>query len=237
MLITNKNKLKKNKVNKNLQKVYTRDQVYAMIAKGYYTNSATYKVLEEILYRTYNSQKCFPTTGYLAKKFGLHPKSICRVTKLLEEMGIIRKFYRGYKRSRLYMLSGVILDPHFQNNIYQFFPFLRRCALSILLLTQTPIEEYAPRWVSLIGTSVFGIHVTYTKLGLNIINNLSDKYNKMVNKNWKPFKKESDCHDVSLWKPKVTQNRDESQPISYNNTKTVSSIVSDLLANLRPRHI
>src|SRR5690606_8853813 len=232
MLITNKNKLKKNKVNKNLKKVYTPDQVYEIISKGYYTNSAVYKVLEEILYRTYKRQHCFPTTGYLAKKFGLHPKSICRATRILEDMGIIRKFYRGYKKSRLYMLSGVILNPQFQNDIYRFFPCLRRCALSILLLTQKTIEEYAPKWVSSIGSSVFGIDVTYTKLGLNIINNLSDKYNQMINKKWKPFKKDTEYGEISIHKQKDPHQLDESKPFSYDNTKSVSSMVSNLMASL-----
>ncbi len=118
-----------------------------------------------------NDKKIFVSTEYLAKKIGVHPKTISRVTGVLEAMGLIHKHWRGFKKSREYCLAPAFYDPMVQYGIYMLFPSMRARAAQLFHDTGKFIEAFIDG-----VRSLFSPGVTHNKQCKNFnINNYNER--------------------------------------------------------------
>lgn len=147
-----------------------------------------YEILNIFLYMQSQRLDIFPSTAYLAKRIGVHEKHISRVTTTLEALGLIKKYWRGFKKSRRYKLSCVFHNPLVQFVIHGLFPFMQAKAAQFFRDTGQFIEQQLNPF-----HSFFSLDVTHNKQCTYF--NINYKEEKNSNR---------------------YQKRDETQPVSHN---------------------
>ncbi len=119
----------------------------------------TPQLMEHILFMASRGLFCFASTRWLAALMDCHEKSVCRITKELADIGIIRKWYRGMGRSVFLFLSPIFNNPVIQYTLAPLFPFLKAGAVSLLIVT----NGYAATNLLAFARSLVSPHVTYNK--------------------------------------------------------------------------
>lgn len=119
----------------------------------------TPQLLEHILYMASRGLFCFASTKWLGSLMDCHEKSVCRISRELADLGIIRKWYRGVGRS-----VALLLNPLFNNPVIQFtlgglFPFLKAGTISLLISA----DGHALKSLPSFARSDLATHVTYNK--------------------------------------------------------------------------
>ena len=147
-----------------------------------------YHILSIFLYMSSKGLDIITSTKYLAKKIGVHEKHISRVTAILEALGLIKKYWRGFKKSRRYKLECLFHNPIIQFAIHGLFPFMKAKAAQFFRDTGQFVEQQINE-----HRSYFSLHVTHTKQCT------------YINNNYKEEKQHSRY-----------QKRDETQPVGNN---------------------
>lgn len=97
--------------------------------------ATAYKVIKQMLHLGSHGCFLFKTTETLAQEIGVHPKSICRITSELADLGYIKKRYRGLRKSVILVLNPIFNNPIIQYLIAPLFPFMKAASFSFLLST------------------------------------------------------------------------------------------------------
>jgi len=119
----------------------------------------TPQLMEHILFMASRGLFCFASTKWLASLMDCHKKSVCRISKELADLGIIRKWYRGVGRSVALLLNPIFNNPIIQFTLAGLFPFLKVGAISFIISADGAALKSLPSFCR----SDLATHVTYNK--------------------------------------------------------------------------
>lgn len=159
-----------------------------------------YEIINIFLQMRSHKLDIFPSTSYLAKRIGVHEKHISRVTATLEALGLIKKYWRGFKKSRRYKLSCAFHNPIVQFVIHGLFPFMKAKAAQFFRNTNKFIESE--------------INPFYPLFSLDVTHNKQCTYIKIN------YKEEKELY--------YSKKRDETQPVG-NNFKDLGSLLKKFI--------
>lgn len=129
-----------------------------------------YKLVSYLLFLSSRGIACHASIKWLASYLGCHTHSIPRLTKELAEFGLIRKCYRGMKKSVLLVLNKIFNNPTIKEVISPLFIFMYMGPIAFLI----PNITHAMVRLGSVTRSSISKHVNYNKECLNI-NNYSTK--------------------------------------------------------------
>jgi len=176
-LFLNRLQLRSKAYKRLLSEGYNPAELYDWLNQQKKLDTIAYRLLKYVLFLASKNVHAFPlvhTLQEICHKDGVlpHEKSISRVTRILADKGIIRKWYRGFRRSVALLLNRVFNNPVLQYLIAPLFPFMAFLSFNIIYPTLSDCREaFVYRSICLFATDV-----TYNKY-IEYINNIrSIKY-------------------------------------------------------------
>ena len=147
--------------------------IYDYFYKQKKLGTIAYNIFQFVLFLSSKGMHAYPSIKHLQarciKKNGKmpHEKSISRVTKVLADLGFIRKWNRGFKRSVALLLNPFFNNPILQYMIAPLFAFMAFSSFQVIYPTLSDCREgFDYRNICLFTT-----HVTYNKYKEFIYNN------------------------------------------------------------------
>lgn len=147
-----------------LSEGYNPTELYNWLAQQKKLDTIAYRLMNYILFLASKNVHAFPSISFLQQTLHQdgavpHEKSICRVTRILADMGILRKWYRGMRKSVALLLNRIFNNPVLQYLIAPLFPFMSRLSFNIIYPTLSDCREsFVYRSICLFATDV-----TYNK--------------------------------------------------------------------------